>query len=166
MTLTPVERLRRIAATIGVVRDAIVGGTGYLDGPVSMIERAAKGVDKHGRVFITLCVQSTGRDDRRSYESTGIVTIFQRWADGEEIVTQADNTRRGVPPQLIRSHATDADMTLIEELVAHGTAARTIKEVAGGTLHERITLFDPEPLIAEARRAIRAIGGPQPGDPG
>lgn len=150
---TPVARLRRIAETIGAVREAVVGGTGYLDGPVHMVERAAKGVDKFGRVFITLCVQSTGRDDSRTFNNAGIVTVFQRWADGEEIVTQADNSRRG--PSLIRSVATDADMTLIEELVANGHAERTVEEVAGGTLHEQITLFDPEPLVAEARRAIR-----------
>jgi hypothetical protein len=154
--MTPVARLRRIAETIGVVRDAAVGGTGYLDGPVHMIERAAKGVDKFGRVFITLCVQSTGRDDHRTYSNAGIVTIFQRWSDGEDIVTQADNTRRGAP-SLIRTHATDADMTLLEELVASGYAERTIPEVAGGTLHERLTLFDPEPLVAEARRAVREL---------
>jgi hypothetical protein len=48
-------------------------------------------------------------------------------------------------------------MTLLEELVASGYAERTIPEVAGGTLHERLTLFDPEPLVAEAKRAVREL---------
>ncbi len=153
--MTIVERLRRVAETIRPERQATIGPTGYLDGPVRLTERAAKGVDESGRVYITLCVRAVGRDDRHTYDNTGIVTIFQRWSDAgnnPDIVTQANNTHAA--PSLIRSRATDEEMSLIEELVAHGTAARTIEEVAGGTLHEQLTLVDPEPLVAEARRAL------------
>ncbi len=107
-------------------------------------------------MFITLCVRAVGRDDNRTYDNTGVVTIFQRWSndhDNPDIVTQANNTHAA--PSLIRSRATDEEMDLIEELVAHGAAARTIEEVAGGTLHQQITLVDPEPLVAEARRAVQ-----------
>jgi hypothetical protein len=141
-----------------------VGSTGYLDGPAPIAERAEKGVDSFGRVFITLCVHVVGRESPRSrtYDNTGIVTIFQRWADSagpvsNDIVTQANNTHGA--PHLIRSRATAEEMNLIETLVTTGKASRVTEEVAGGTLHEELTLVDPIPLIAEARRALTQRSG-------
>lgn len=157
--MTPVEHLRRIAATIPTTRQARIGSTGYLDGPAHLTVPAAKGVDEFGRVFITLSVRAEGRTALRTFDNTGIVTVFQRWTQLDTIVTQANNTR--CAPRLIDSHANPEEMALIEELVTHGTASRTITEVVGGTLHERLTLVHPEPLVEEAHKAIRSrLHGP------
>jgi len=149
-----VEHLRRIAHQIGPTRQAAIGGTGYLDGPVHMTERAAWGTDKFGRVFITLSVRAVGRDDGGTHDSSGIVTIFQRWSgQNADVVTQANNTHGA--PSIIRHAATVEDMAFIETLVLHGSASRVIEYVAGGTLHQTITLVYPDPLVEEAHQAVR-----------
>ncbi len=140
--MTPVARLRAIAERIATTRTALVGPTGYLDEPLDHPEATLmKGADPHGRIFITLCVRSTGRDDRTTYESCGVVTIFQRYST-QDLVTQASNSSNA--PNLIAGAATDVDFDRLEELIERGEVSRTIEGVIGGTLHEHFSLVSPD----------------------
>jgi hypothetical protein len=151
-----VAALRRIADAIPTTIDAEVGATGYLDRQVQPTTRAAKGVDKHGRLFITLCVAYEGRDDRASYDSRGALTIFQRYSDGDA-VTQANNSE--CPPQLLMGgRATDDEMKMLEELVTTGTASCVVSGVIGGTLHAHYKLVEPSDAHQTNHRA-RFVNG-------
>src|SRR5271167_2038380 len=53
-----VEQLRMIAAKVEpVLAGMIPGSTGYLDDRIVPTEPVMKGVDIHGRLFITLCLR-------------------------------------------------------------------------------------------------------------
>ena len=111
-----------------------------------------------GRQFITLCVAARGKDDTRTYESHGVITIFQRHTDSD-VVTQATNSH--LAPSFIQSHATHQHMSDLDQLVALGSVYRTIHEVAGGTLYEHWTLVSPaealgmDPVVQLAHETLR-----------
>jgi hypothetical protein len=147
--MTRVERLRKLADIIPVERSATVGGTGYIDDLVHPAARMTKGRDPHGRVFVTLCLRSQGENDRGgTFHGRGVVTVFQRYNNDEDIVTQGSNSRRGVTPHVFMTGAaTDEGLTFLEQLVRHGEATRTITDTAGGTLRERLWLIEPEDAV-------------------
>jgi len=147
--MTHVDRLRALAKCIAIERKASVGGTGYIDDRVHPEARMTKGLDPHGRAFITLCVRTDGRDDRNEFHNVGVVTVFQRYSNDDTIVTQASNTWRA-PNLFLSGAATDADLDMLERLVQWGKATRTVEGVAGGTLHERLEIVSPEDACVHA----------------
>jgi hypothetical protein len=146
--MTRSERLGKLAEHIEIERSCSVGGTGYIDDHVHPEARMTKGQDKWGRVFVTLCVRSFGQDDRSEQGTAGVITVFQRFAPGvkDDIVVQACNTWRA-PRLFLGGSATDKDMELVEKLVLSGEASRTVENVLGGTLHERLYLISPEEAV-------------------
>lgn len=155
--MSRVDALKRIAITISATREAVVGGTGYLDGPVEPTARAMRGVDKYGRTFVTLCVSYCGKDDHAFYNSGGVLTVFQRYTDSD-IVTQANNS--SCPPLLFLSGAATSDeMRMLEELVTTGKANCVVDGVMGGTLHAQYELVEPAVALSWKHYSARFVEG-------
>lgn len=149
--------LRRIADSIETVREVTEGQTGYLDDWCVPVASCTKGRDKWGRIFVTVAARTQGRDDGRTYLSSGVLTVFQRYTQ-EDIVTQANNSN-GAPLLCLGGAASDDDMDLLEQLVRTGTADRVVNGVIGGTLYESWELSDrPDRIVEVARDAIRVAG--------
>jgi len=120
-SVSRVEQLRMIAEKIEPVLSGMTqGSTGYLDDRVVPTEPAMKGVDAHGRTFVTLCLRSTesgGRDvEAPDVVRVGVVTIFQRYSDDDKVVVQACNSR--LAPRFIEGAARDEDMSRLQELIS------------------------------------------------
>lgn len=157
-----VEALRLISERIELTREVAVGTTGYLDDHCEPSASAVKGVNKHGRIFITLCLRVTGKDDRhRTYDSRGVITIFQRYTDSD-CITQASNSPNA--PCVITSEASHKDMGDLDQLVALGEVYRKIDDVIGGTLYQKLELIepaaaiDPDRLVAMAHETLKVAG--------
>ena len=107
-----VEQLRMIAAKVEPVLTGMIPGfTGYLDDRIVPTESVMKGVDVHGRVFVTLCLRST-ENGTPPLVRIGVITVFQRYSDDDKVVTQARNSRQA--PCFIGGAATQDDMSRLQ----------------------------------------------------
>jgi hypothetical protein len=128
-----VGQLRMIAEKIEpVLLGMTPGATGYLDDRVMPTDPVMKGVDVHGRIFVTLCLRVT-LDTTVAFD--GVITVFQRYSDDDKIVVQACNSRQAV--RLIEGAATEADMSRLQELITAGKVSEPAD--AGGRLFKLVS---------------------------
>ena len=141
MHSTNVEFLKQIAGEIPDVLELGTGHTGYLDRPVHPTASVTKGVDAHGRVFVTLCARFYDPLDKQCSEGKGIITIFQRYNDNADVVAQADNHNY---VKFLHGAATEDDLHSLEKLITFG---RTTVERSYGNV--MVELVSPEEALAE-----------------
>ena len=147
-----VETLRKIQETIPAVTSIEAGATGYLDGLITPNVSVMKGVDRHGRAFVTFCARSEQLTDYGLDRRFGITTIFQRYSgdDAPDVVTQATNAGRRLE-FLVAGRATAVDLKRLEELVTTGKTIVSYNDWRGQTQEIRFELCLPEEAIQGLR---------------
>jgi len=110
--------LSALFATLNVpVVDVSVGHTGYLDAHVTPTSPIAKGVDRSGRKFFQFCVEGPTRLGMAGM-ATGVVTIFQRYSNSEDVWTQANNSGEHI--SVVEGAVTPQEARSIVELLETG----------------------------------------------